>query len=299
MALPSSDRGGTQVIWVVVHTAEGARTKESLYTFFNNNQNASSHVGIDANGVSPDWVEPRGRYAWTLLNGNRRSVNAELCGFARWTRAQWLSTGTVDGCPNPRQMVKNTAVWVDRMCRMFNIPVRKLTPAQVAQGNAGILGHVDYSVGTGDGDHWDPGPNFPWDVLLNDVAAIRGGSGGQPAPIEEEIEPMFQSIDLPASPADGSVATKVIALPWSPNPSFSGITRVNANIVANNADVTLKVAHWQVNDGSRRLVPMVADGSVVKALADTGGQPAPAKTYALVIDYVAPLGASVIVEAAK
>lgn len=167
MALPSSDRGGARVKWVALHTAEGSRRAADLYAFFNANQNASSHVGIDSTGFY-DWV-PRERYAWTLLNGNRVSVNAELCGFARWGRDQWLSTGTVDGVVNPRGMVRNAALWAKRECEALGIPKKYIGTDGVRAGQAGIIIHWDYSRGTGDGDHWDLGENFPWDVFFADM----------------------------------------------------------------------------------------------------------------------------------
>lgn len=168
MALPSSSRNGARVIWVVLHTAEGSRRTGDLYGFFDRNQNASSHAGADGYGLSDGWVDIN-RAAWTLLNGNPRSVNLEMCGFARWSRDQWLSTDTVDGVVNPRAMVRNAALWARRMCDTFGVPRRKLTPAQVGRGESGVLMHWDYSLGTGDGDHWDIGNGFPWDVFFADL----------------------------------------------------------------------------------------------------------------------------------
>lgn len=175
MGLPSSSRGGARVIWVVLHTAEGARRRQDLYNFFNANQNSSSHVGIDGSGFD-DWLG-RDRSAWTLLNGNPISVNAELCGFARWTREQWLSTGTVDGVVNPRGMVRAAAQWAKRECEALGIPKVYVGTAGVRNRTSGILIHWDYSKGTGDGDHWDTGAGFPFDVFFEDMGAAGGGGG--------------------------------------------------------------------------------------------------------------------------
>lgn len=171
MAFGSSSRGGQRIIWVAVHTAEGATTASSLRNFFDGNSNASCHTIIDA-GSTLDIV-PRSRAAWTLRNGNSRSVNAELCAFAKWSRAQWLSSGTVNGCRNPRVIVSRTAAWVRRECVASGVPMVKLTAADVRAGRSGVIGHVDYTNGTGDGSHWDPGPNFPWDIVM---AEVRQGS---------------------------------------------------------------------------------------------------------------------------
>lgn len=176
MALKSSSRNGVQVIWIVAHTAEGATVKESLYRYFSRpDVQASSHVGIDADGIA-DWVS-RDRAAWTLRGGNPRSVNAEICFFAKATRAQWLSTETVFGCENPRQMIRNLAAWIVREAGALGIPLRKLTVDQVrGRVAAGYLDHDDYTDATGDGSHWDVGENFPWDVLAADIREITASA---------------------------------------------------------------------------------------------------------------------------
>lgn len=174
MTLPSSPRYGFKPIWVTLHTAEGARTVESLYDFFDRNQNASSHAGADGYRLSGDWV-PDDRAAWTLLNGNPRSLNLEMCGFARWTRGQWLSDGWVDGVWNPRQMIRNAAAWARRKCDNHGVPRRLLTPAEVGQGHSGIIDHARYTYGTGDGDHTDVGTSFPWDVFFADLNSDLNG----------------------------------------------------------------------------------------------------------------------------
>lgn len=185
MALKSSSRNGTKVIWIVAHTAEGATTKESLFRYFSRaDVQASSHVGIDADGIA-DWVD-RDRAAWTLRNGNPRSVNAELCFFAKATRAQWLSTTPVFGCANPRQMIRNLAWWIVREATHLGIPLRKLTVDQVrGRVAAGYIDHDDYTDATGDGTHWDVGDNFPWDVLAADIGEITAPT--PPARTEDDM----------------------------------------------------------------------------------------------------------------
>lgn len=192
MALPSSSRYGARIDWVALHSAEGARTVGSLYDFFNRNQHASSHGGADGYQLSDGWV-PDERSAWTLLNGNPRSLNLELCAFARWTREQWLSEGWVDGVWNPRQMIRHAAAWLRAKCDKHGIPKRLLTSEQVGRGERGIIDHARYTYGTGDGNHTDVGSNFPWDVLFADLS---GNVQQQP---QEEDETMITEIPLPAS----------------------------------------------------------------------------------------------------
>jgi hypothetical protein len=192
MALASSSRYGNEIDWAVLHSAEGARTVQSLFDFFNRNQNASSHAGADGYQLSGDWV-PDERAAWTLLDGNPRSLNLELCGFAHWTREQWLSEGSVDGVWNPRQMIRNAATWTRRKCETRNLPKRWLTLDQIRRGERGILMHADYTYATGDGDHTDLGKNFPKDVFMSDV----NGAEDMQADEREWLRQLYEAFSKP------------------------------------------------------------------------------------------------------
>lgn len=180
MALKSSSRGGTKVIWVAVHTAEGSRTVQSLYAYFAQaSTQASSHAGIDDDELAqgPSWV-PYDRAAWTLRNGNARSDNAEVCGFSSWSRAEWLRHGG---------MLALTAKWIAQRCRARGIPIVHLTAAQVGRNMPGVIGHVDYTRGTGDGTHTDPGPNFPWDVVIARAREINDPTEDDDMPTPAEV----------------------------------------------------------------------------------------------------------------
>lgn len=191
MTLGNSSRQGKPVLWIAVHTAEGSRTKESLFNYFDSSQSGSSHAGIDAAGIGV-WL-PDNVGAWTMLGGNPYAVQAELCAFARWTRAQWLSDQAQDGCANPRQMLRNTSRWIADVAKRNGIPIVRLSDDQIRGRSAkGVLGHGDYSRATGDGDHSDPGPNFPWDVVLSDAQAYLNGQ-----PTQEEDD-MFTDADRTA-----------------------------------------------------------------------------------------------------
>lgn len=219
MAYKSSPRGVRPVSLVAGHTAEGARTAASLGAYFWKPEiQASSHVGIDA-GATLNYVG-YDRAAWTLRSGNPISDNAEICGFARWTRAQWLSTAMVDGCANPRAMVDRFADWVGSRCRARDIPIRKLSPAQVAAGWSGVIGHIDWTLGMRDGSHTDPGGGFPWDYVI--TRAQQGGGGGStpapqpPTPIVQSGVEFMQRIHVPMSMDTNTVPIR-LWLPGGPN----------------------------------------------------------------------------------
>jgi hypothetical protein len=149
---------------VVLHTAEGALTYQSLGNYFSSSSaGVSSHVGIDDTpGVIGEYVR-RDLKAWTQGNANPYSVAAELCAFAAWT-GEWAQHPT---------MLENTARWVAEECAAFNIPIRRLSAAEAQGGAAGVCQHVD--LGSAGGGHWDCGPGFPMEQVI-DMAA-----GGQPA----------------------------------------------------------------------------------------------------------------------
>jgi hypothetical protein len=151
-----SSRGGRAVRLVVIHTAEGALTAQALGNYFAQaSSQVSSHVGIDDTSTI-QYVD----YAyecWAMLSANPISDQAELCAFAAWTRDQWFQH---------RGMLDQAASWIRSRCQARGIPIRKLTPAEVGAGQAGVCGHWDWTLGTGEGTHTDPGSNFPWDYVI-------------------------------------------------------------------------------------------------------------------------------------
>jgi hypothetical protein len=164
-----SSRGGVQVRLIVLHTAEGATTIESLGSYFANPASGvSSHTGIDDQpGVIGEYVR-RPDKAWTAAQANPHSVQAELCAFASWDAAEWHR--------HP-QMVDNCATWIAEESAHFGIPITALTAIQAQSGVAGVCQHVD--LGAAGGGHWDCGPAFPMSHVI-DLA--RGAPTPQPQP---------------------------------------------------------------------------------------------------------------------
>ena len=187
IAIPSpnySSRGGSAVRLIVLHTAEGAANYRDLGAFFSNSASGvSSHVGIDdtSNEIG-EYVQPHGK-AWTAANANPYSVQAELCAFAEWDNATWQGH---------QQMLANTAAWIAEEAARFAIPIVKLTAGQAQGGASGVCQHVD--LGAGGGGHWDCGPGFPIDQVI-DMAA----NGGRP-----------EDDDMPLSDADKDWISKAI-----------------------------------------------------------------------------------------
>lgn len=175
----SQSRNGRKVRLVAVHTTEGG-TVESIQNYFLTARKGSSHALADDVKMKDNLIS-YDRAAWTLRSGNAISDNLELCGYASWTRTQWINEH-----PN---LLLFASQWVADRCKARNIPCIKLSPADVAAGKSGVIGHVDWTKGMNDGTHWDPGPGFPWDIVIaNAQNLLAVGTGGSTPPISEMDE---------------------------------------------------------------------------------------------------------------
>jgi len=238
-------RNGATVRLIVVHTAEGALTTTELGNFFANPASqVSSHVGIDDHGIE-QYVDYTNA-SWTMLSANPISEHAELCGFAAWTRDQWLTQHT--------GMLGLAARWVRERCLARGIPIIKLTPAQVAAGQAGVIGHWDWTVGMNDGTHTDPGSAFPWDVV---ISLAQQGATPAPAPAPSaprEVDPVT-AVPITVRPDGtfrGTLVTEsggnsqVVAQAWLDMGSTWGGCGMRATALGNNGNV---LAVWPPTPG--------------------------------------------------
>ena len=105
--------------------------------------------------------------AWTAGNANPIGIQAELCAFAAWSPAEW---------DQHTQMLVNTAEWIAEEAARFGIPIRKLSAAEAQGGGIGVCQHND--LGSWGGGHWDCGPGFPIDEVL-DLAGAGPPAHGQ------------------------------------------------------------------------------------------------------------------------
>jgi hypothetical protein len=178
VAIPSPNYSsrGSSVRLVVLHTAEGALTYQSLGSFFSNpSSGVSSHAGIDDTPNEIGIYVDRNNKAWTQGNANPYSVAAELCGFASWSLDEWHRHPV---------MLQNTAQWVAEECAAFGIPLVGLNASEAQGGAAGVCQHND--LGAAGGGHWDCGPGFP----ISEVLAMAGGAAG-PTPTERKGRKMI------------------------------------------------------------------------------------------------------------
>jgi hypothetical protein len=105
--------------------------------------------------------------AGPYANGGANKFTWSICipGRAGQTRDEWLDSVS-------RRQIKGVARFIVDKGRDDGIPLVKLTPAQMVAGEKGYCGHIDVTNAWHQTNHWDPGPNFPWDVLAQDIAEL-------------------------------------------------------------------------------------------------------------------------------
>jgi hypothetical protein len=197
----SSSRPRSRLL--VVHTSEGATTFRSLGNFLANpSAEVSYHVGFDDTTATSigEYVKPPGK-SWSAHSANSEGEHGCCCvpsGAAQgWTRGDWLA--------RPR-MLDACGAWLREEAGRYGVPLVKIDGGQIRAGASGVCGHKDcVDAGLG-GSHTDPGPNFPWDVVLS-------GAAPAPQPKPEEAEMWTVTGEVPAGKDRDSPGTATFALP--------------------------------------------------------------------------------------
>jgi len=161
-----------QVKWIVIHTIESPEDKNRAYntaqwTFAGANaRQASTHYLVDSDEVVQAVDEAN--IAWGAEGANQQGIHVEHAGMAGQSATGWQDEYSVN-------MLERSAELVAGVAKRFGIPIRHITWQEFKAGEAGILGHVDVNRARRNGgalgpdDHYDPGPNFPWEWYLERV----------------------------------------------------------------------------------------------------------------------------------
>ena len=112
----SGARTKEQIKWVVLHSTEGG-TAESVARFFATTAQASTQLVVDDKEcwrMVPDLVIP-----WGAPGVNTGGLHIEQCGYARWTREEWLAHSAT---------LQRSAAKAARWAHMYGIPLRWVGP---------------------------------------------------------------------------------------------------------------------------------------------------------------------------
>jgi N-acetyl-anhydromuramyl-L-alanine amidase AmpD len=132
---------------------------------------SSAHYNVDRDEIVQSVQD--GDTAWHANAVNAYSIGLEHAGFAKQTAEDWKDDYS-------RAMLLRSAALAAQLCVRYDIPVVKLSVADLKAGKRGFCGHVDSTEAFGPpGGHRDPGTSFPWDAYLAEVAArIAAVTGG-------------------------------------------------------------------------------------------------------------------------
>lgn len=161
--LDRGPRNTANLKWVVLHTTENAAGTPAMniIQYQNNTRSGSYNIITDTHGNSvrhnDDNYSP-----WSVAGtrGDYEGLHVSMAFRAGSTRAQWLAQDA---------LLEETARIVAGWCKSYGIPVKRLTQAELRANQKGIIDHNDCSKVFGRTDHWDVGPNFPWDIFLQKV----------------------------------------------------------------------------------------------------------------------------------
>jgi N-acetylmuramoyl-L-alanine amidase len=124
---------------------------------------AAYHYVVDADSIIPLCLEEQEPYAQG--GANDALISVCVTGKAGQTPEQWA-----DEMSHPALL--NMALLTARIVLAYNIPVVRLRGPDLVIGSRGICGHVDVRDAYGKTTHTDPGPFFPWPMMLDLVAEI-------------------------------------------------------------------------------------------------------------------------------
>lgn len=153
-----------QLRLIVIHTMEAAespKTAENIAEYFASGAVvASAHACVDQDSVVV--CLPPFDTAFAAPGANADGYQIEHAGYAAQDGAGWNDDAS-------QSMLKLSAAHARPIALAAGIPLKHLTNAELAAGEAGFVGHNQVSDVYKRSDHWDPGPNFPWDQYMDIV----------------------------------------------------------------------------------------------------------------------------------
>lgn len=160
-----------RVDWIVIHTMEtpcvSGMAARIAQRFELGERKVSAHYCVDPVEIVQCVRDTN--VAWHCPGANRRGIGIEHAGYSQGEHAtDWSSDGHAQG------MLALSARLTADLCARWNIPAVHLTPAEVAAGHRGIIGHDGATEAfRTPGGHTDPGKAWPWEKYLGAIAEAQ------------------------------------------------------------------------------------------------------------------------------
>lgn len=125
---------------------------------------ASWHFAVDSNSITQS-VEIHD-IAWHAGPINGHSVGIEQAGYARQSVEEWADEYST-------AMLERTSQLIALLAGLYDIPIEHVTNPKDPRAR-GVCTHADVSRAWGvRNGHWDPGPNYPIDRVLERARQIQ------------------------------------------------------------------------------------------------------------------------------
>ena len=154
-------RGTKPVLWIVLHSTEGATAASAASWFANPASSGSAHLVVDDETcfrTLRDDLMP-----WAAPGANVNGFHIEQAGFAHWTESQWMRHAAT---------LERAAWKTASACRRFNVPAIFRTASNLRARVPGVTTHAECTRAFG-GTHTDPGSGWPRAQFMDTVRAFR------------------------------------------------------------------------------------------------------------------------------
>ena len=172
--------------FIGLHSSDSEGGNSNVFGYLERNWGTGSYqtmVDFDGEEVR---IVPDNKQAWGAMpQGNSRGLHTCVMGRAGWSRDRWMQEG---------KMLERTAMRYAEWSKLYDIPLVKITSHQARAGERGIVGHADISDAWDESDHWDPGPDFPFDVVIERAKEILN-SGENDMANADEVMVQFMGVD--------------------------------------------------------------------------------------------------------
>lgn len=168
---------------IVIHTMEapeGPQTAENIAAYFASGAVvASAHACVDQDSVVV--CLPPSDTAFAAPGANADGYQIEHAGYAGQDTAGWADDES-------QSMLRLSAAHAREIALAAGIPLKHLTNAELAAGEAGFVGHNQVSDVYKRSDHWDPGTNFPWSQYMSLVNGEAETEEANTVPEEDTVK---------------------------------------------------------------------------------------------------------------